>query len=109
MVRPRVNAQILESEAFNRLLSVDFPHRTGMSVKALLDTIDMVLEKSNCAAWVMLEVRADNAPALVLYEGAGYEVLATRRGYYAPGAVDALVMRKALRRDSPERDGTDHG
>ena len=61
------------------------------------------------AAWVMLEVRADNAPALVLYEGAGYDVLATRRGYYAPGAVDALVMRKALRRDSPERDGTDHG
>ena len=55
MVRPRVNAEILESDAFNRLLSVDFPHRTGMSVKALLDTIDMVLEKSNCAAWVMLD------------------------------------------------------
>lgn len=54
-VRPRVNAEVLESEAFNRLLSVDFPHRTGMSVKALLDTIDMVLEKSNCAAWVLLD------------------------------------------------------
>jgi hypothetical protein len=54
-VRPRVNAQVLESEAFNRLLSIDFPHRTGMSVKALLDTIDMVLEESNCVAWVLLD------------------------------------------------------
>jgi hypothetical protein len=55
LVRPRVNAQVLESEAFNRLLSIDFPHRTGMSVKALLDTIDMVLEESNCVAWVLLD------------------------------------------------------
>jgi hypothetical protein len=55
MVRPKVNNEVLESEAFNRLLSIDFPHRTGMSVKALLDTIDMVLEKSNCVAWVLLD------------------------------------------------------
>lgn len=55
LVKPRVNAAVLESEAFNKLLSVDFPHRTGMSVKALLDTIDLVLEKSNCVAWVLLD------------------------------------------------------
>jgi len=55
MVRPRMNMEVLESDAFNRLLSVDFPHRTGMSVKALLDTIDMVLEEANCVAWVLLD------------------------------------------------------
>jgi len=55
LVRPRMNAEVLESDAFNRLLSVDFPHRTGMSVKALLDTIDMVLEEANCVAWVLLD------------------------------------------------------
>jgi len=55
MTRPRMNAEVLESDAFNRLLSVEFPHRTGMSVKALLDTIDMVLEEANCVAWVLLD------------------------------------------------------
>ena len=55
LVRPRMNAEVLESDAFNRLLSVDFPHRTGMSVKALLDTIDTVLEEANCVAWIILD------------------------------------------------------
>ncbi len=48
------------------------------------------------AAHVMLEVRADNEAALGLYEAAGYRVLSRRRGYYQPGGVDALVMRKTL-------------
>ena len=44
----------------------------------------------------MLEVRADNDAARRLYERAGYELLSTRRRYYQPGDVDALVMRKLL-------------
>jgi len=48
------------------------------------------------AAHVILEVRADNVAALGLYERSGYAVLSTRRRYYQPGDVDALVMRKAL-------------
>ena len=48
------------------------------------------------AASVMLEVRADNAAAIGLYERAGYAVVSTRRRYYQPGDVDALVMRKNL-------------
>lgn len=48
------------------------------------------------AASVMLEVRADNTPAIGLYERAGYAVVSTRRRYYQPGDVDALVMRKNL-------------
>jgi ribosomal-protein-alanine N-acetyltransferase len=48
------------------------------------------------AAHVMLEVRADNAAATGLYRAAGYTVLSTRRGYYQPGGIDALVMRKTL-------------
>jgi [ribosomal protein S18]-alanine N-acetyltransferase len=48
------------------------------------------------AASVMLEVRADNGPAIGLYERSGYAVLTTRRRYYQPGDVDALVMRKTL-------------
>lgn len=45
---------------------------------------------------LMLEVRADNAPARALYDRRGYDVLNVRRGYYQPGNVDALVMRKML-------------
>ena len=53
---------------------------------------------------VSLEVRADNLAALGLYERSGYAVLSSRRRYYQPGDVDALVMRKSLQ----ER-GADHG
>jgi len=48
------------------------------------------------AAHVILEVRADNVAARALYERSGYVVLSTRRRYYQPGDVDALVMRKTL-------------
>jgi ribosomal-protein-alanine N-acetyltransferase len=48
------------------------------------------------AAHVILEVRADNVAALGLYERSGYAVLSTRRRYYQPGDVDAVVMRKSL-------------
>ncbi|MDQ1719074.1 MAG: [ribosomal protein S18]-alanine N-acetyltransferase, partial [Pseudonocardiales bacterium] len=47
---------------------------------------------------VLLEVRIDNEPARFLYEGEGFEVLGTRRGYYEQGRVDALTMRLALQR-----------
>lgn len=51
------------------------------------------------AAYVMLEVRADNAAAIGMYQRAGFTLLSTRRRYYQPGDVDALVMRKALTGD----------
>ena len=48
------------------------------------------------AAHVILEVRADNPPARGLYERTGYIVISTRRRYYQPGDVDALILRKSL-------------
>jgi len=42
---------------------------------------------------VMLEVAADNQPAIALYERHGFERISTRRDYYAPGR-DAIIMRR---------------
>ncbi len=47
------------------------------------------------AASLMLEVRADNEPALNLYARHGFEQLAVRRDYYGRGQ-DAVVMRRWL-------------
>ncbi|MEW5886787.1 MAG: GNAT family N-acetyltransferase [Pseudomonadota bacterium] len=51
------------------------------------------------AQTLWLEVRASNQPALALYRRAGFDTVATRRGYYpaAGGArEDALVLRRCL-------------
>ena len=48
------------------------------------------------AAYLMLEVRADNEPARNLYATRGFETLTVRRRYYQPGDVDAHVLRLAL-------------
>ena len=71
--------------------------------RLLLDELEQ-RARSRGAEHVILEVRADNLAALGLYERSGYAVLSTRRRYYQPGDVDALVMRKSVQ----ER-GADHG
>ena len=57
------------------------------------------------AAYLLLEVRDDNAGAKALYARAGFEVLSVRRRYYRPGDVDALVMRLTLGDEKGGRDG----
>ena len=48
---------------------------------------------------LLLEVRADNEPALGLYTARGFERLSTRRDYY-PGGVDALVLALDVTEDA---------
>ena len=69
------------------------PGAQGRGLGALL--LDaLVREAANRGATsLLLEVRADNSPAIRLYERKGFERLAVRRGYYEPVGVDALVMR----------------
>jgi [ribosomal protein S18]-alanine N-acetyltransferase len=45
------------------------------------------------ATALLLEVRADNEPAIALYTKRGFERIAVRRRYYQPEDVDAWVMR----------------
>lgn len=57
---------------------------------------------------VLLEVRVDNLRAQRLYERFGFEPIGFRRGYYQPGNVDALVMRRTTQTSSeaPSVQGT---
>jgi hypothetical protein len=55
VVRPLLRSDVVQADEMNRLLSADFRHRTGMSVKALLDNVDTILTETNCLAWVMLD------------------------------------------------------
>ena len=48
------------------------------------------------AGALMLEVRADNGPALRLYARHGFERISVRRRYYQPGDLDAIVMRRRI-------------
>ncbi|REF37371.1 ribosomal protein S18-alanine N-acetyltransferase [Thermasporomyces composti] len=58
-------------------------------LRALLDEADL----RGCRE-ALLEVRADNAAAIAMYERAGFEAIARRPGYYR-GEADALVLRLA--------------
>ena len=50
--------------------------------------------------FMRLEVRADDAAAVALYESSGYERLGRRRRYY-DDRIDALRFEKPLRRPNP--------
>ena len=60
----------------------------GLLVDALISTA-----AARSATSLLLEVRADNEPAIGLYQGRGFERIAVRRRYYQPEDVDAWVMR----------------
>jgi [ribosomal protein S18]-alanine N-acetyltransferase len=63
--------------------------------RRLLDEL-VARAEGDHAAYLMLEVRADNDAARSLYTARGFELLTVRRRYYQPGGVDAHVMRLTL-------------
>jgi ribosomal-protein-alanine N-acetyltransferase len=65
--------------------------RRGLG-RVLLDAL-IEQARARAATSLLLEVRADNEPALGLYRRRGFEQIAVRRRYYQPEDVDALVMR----------------
>lgn len=48
-------------------------------------------------SFVTLEVRASNAPALALYEGAGFRRVGVRKNFYTAPAEDAVLMTLFLK------------
>jgi [ribosomal protein S18]-alanine N-acetyltransferase len=64
---------------------------------ALLGALIDEARRRRCTE-VFLEVRKDNPRARGLYLRRGFEEIGVRRGYYQPANVDAIVMRKDLRK-----------
>lgn len=72
------------------------PHCRGQGHgRTLLDHLVRTAREAG-AEHLMLEVRADNEPAIGLYRRAGFVHISTRRRYYQPGDIDALILRKDL-------------
>ena len=68
--------------------------RQGIASK-LFTTLNQQLEALKVES-LLLEVRADNAPAIALYERQGFLTIHQRRGYYSQPnqpASDALIMQ----------------
>lgn len=65
----------------------------GLAGHLLADLVDRIRDLG--AERMLLEVAADNAPAIGLYEANGFDTISTRPGYYA-GRVDALVMELTI-------------
>jgi ribosomal-protein-alanine N-acetyltransferase len=68
--------------------------RQGVGLGAMLLTALLDEAQRRRVDEVLLEVRADNEGAARLYARFGFERVAVRRGYYQPGRVDAVVMRR---------------
>ena len=99
-VRGFLLARAIAGEAEILTLAVDPSHRRQGLARALLEAA-IAMAVSAGAEAMFLEVAADNAAAVGLYQSAGFERVGSRRGYYArPGEapVDALVLRRALNR-----------
>lgn len=71
-------------------------HRRRGVARALLAELRARAERLGLA-FLTLEARSSNAAAIALYEGAGYERVGTRPGYYQHPAEDAVIMTLFLK------------
>ena len=86
-------AKIHNEEAEIQTLAVDPEyHGLGIGTKLFSKLIDTLKERG--AAFVYLEVRPGNTPAINLYEHFGFRALVNIENYYSNG--DALVMMRDL-------------
>ena len=87
----------IAGEAEILTLAVDPAHRRRGHALALVQaSLSLATPTANS---MFLEVAADNAGAIALYETAGFETVGRRARYYARRTgegADALVMRRAL-------------
>ena len=80
------------SQADIQTIAVD-PDFRGRGIASALMRQVLAQAKQLEASEIFLEVRADNPAAQRLYGGLGFEQIDTRKRYYQPDGIDALIMR----------------
>lgn len=94
----RVTGQ--DAESLTLAVRADW-RRCGLGPRLLAQTLREATRRG--AARMFLEVRAQNAEALRMYEGMGFRRIGLRRGYYFSPADDALTLECALPSSRPLR------
>lgn len=87
---------VTRDQADVQTVAVAAAHQGGGLGSLLLRELLAESERRGCRD-VLLEVRSDNVAAQRLYERHGFERISIRRGYYQPGGMDALVLRRRSR------------
>ena len=96
---PDINAKIIGicclwsivEEAHFTLLGVH-PNYRGQGLGELLLYILFRDAVNRRLKWATLEVKANNYPAISLYQKSGFKVAGRRKGYYQPEGEDALIL-----------------
>lgn len=78
----------------DRIAVLPSARRRGLARELLADLIAEAREAGS--ARMLLEVAADNAAAIGLYESYGFTTISTRKDYY-PVGVDALILELSIR------------
>ncbi|WP_347349320.1 GNAT family N-acetyltransferase [Nigerium sp.] len=91
----------LAGDVVDLLRVIVAPDARGRGLGRSLVRAGLVWASEVGAERVMLEVDAANAPALALYRGLGFEAIATRTGYYGPGADAVIMSRDVAPADGP--------
>lgn len=93
--------QLFEQAEILRIGTHPDYQRQGIASK-LFAKLNQQLQELNVES-LMLEVRADNVPAIALYAQQGFDIIHQRRGYYKVAhqpAIDALIMQLNYKKGS---------
>ena len=72
--------------------------RQGIAEALICELVRRAEEKQ--LAFLTLEVRESNLPAIALYEKCGFQTVGRRKNYYEKPTEDALLMTRVLRNGS---------
>lgn len=84
---------IVLDECYIANVAVKSTHRKNGYGQLLVENALAVAEDNSCA-FITLEVRISNSPAISLYEKCGFEKVGERKNFYSCPTENALIMTK---------------
>lgn len=94
-----IGLHVIADEAMiNTVFVLPSERKHGIGAQLLDFACDHLLRQAGVTQ-ILLDVRAENVPALRLYEQADFEKLALRKAYYQNPSDDGIVMRRLLKKE----------